>query len=91
MLKRFIKYAAAVILVLALCSVLIAPSIDLEPGTLRSLQFVAIFAFLLCWLLTSSIVPFLHPLYFVPARNALPPEPIPPPIVSSAVSCIQLC
>jgi thiosulfate reductase cytochrome b subunit len=90
MFKRLVKYAAALILVLALCSVLIAPSVDLEPGTLRSLQFVAVFALMLCWLLTANIVYFHETFQLVYSRHALPPGPIPLPIAASDVSCTLL-
>jgi thiosulfate reductase cytochrome b subunit len=90
MFKRFIICAAALVLVLVLCSVLIAPSVDLEPGTLRSLQFVVAFSFLLCWLVF-SVAATLRTLVLPHTENPQIEDPVLLIAPSADVSCILLC
>lgn len=89
MFKRLLKPALILLVVLVVCWVLISPAVDLEPGTLRSLQFVAIFAFLLGCLKLCILPPALdlqlHRLEPI-QTSALAPTP-----PSASASCVLLC
>ena len=89
MLKRLLKPALILLVVLVVCWVLISPAVDLEPGTLRSLQFVAIFAFLFSCLKLCILPPALHlQLHRLEAIETVALAPRPP---SACTSCVLLC
>lgn len=89
MFKRLLKPALILLVVLVVCWVLISPAVDLEPGTLRSLQFVAIFAFLLGCLKLCILPPALHlKLHRLDPIETVPLAPRPR---SASASCVLLC
>ena len=89
MSKRLLKPALILLVVLVVCWVLISPAVDLEPGTLRSLQFVAIFAFLLGCLKICIQPPALHlQLHRLESIETVELAPRPP---SASASCVLLC
>lgn len=89
MFKRLLKPALILLVVLVVCWVLISPAVDLEPGTLRSLQFVAIFAFLLGCLRICILPPTLHlQLHCLESVQIVDLAPTPP---SPGASCVLLC
>jgi len=90
MFKRLLKPALILLVVLVVCWVLISPAVDLEPGTLRSLQFVALFAFLLGWLAVSALCADLClQLHCVEAVEIATHSRL--RLKSANVSCILLC
>jgi len=89
MFKRLLKPALILLVVLVVCWVLISPAVDLEPGTLRSLQFVAIFAFLLGCLKICVLPPALQlQLHRLEPIEGVALDPRPP---SASPSCVLLC
>ena len=89
MFKRLLKPALILLVVLVVCWVLISPAVDLEPGTLRSLQFVAIFSFLLGCLKLCILPPALHlELHRLDSIETAALAPRPP---SASASRVLLC
>jgi hypothetical protein len=89
MFKRLLKPALILLVVLVVCWVLISPAVDLEPGTLRSLQFVAIFAFLLGSLKLCILPPALHLQPY--GLEAIETVDLAPKPLSANTSCVLLC
>ena len=89
MFRRLLKPALILLVVLVVCWVLISPAVDLQPGTLRSLQFVAIFAFLLGCLKICILPTALH--LQLHRLEAIDSFALAPRFPSSSASRVLLC
>jgi hypothetical protein len=89
MKRAIFKAAIAVVLLVLVLCIFLAPSIDLEPCALRTFQFLALFALLLVFPIhvRVGLVRSSHELA-IEWRNF---SPLLPPLPALEASCVQLC
>jgi hypothetical protein len=88
MKRALFKAAIAVVLLVLVLCIFLAPSIDLEPCALRTFQFIALFAFLL-------VFPIHVQVGLIRSSDELAIEwrgflPMLPPLPALEASCVQL-
>jgi hypothetical protein len=89
MRNLILKTAIAVVLLIVVLCIFIAPSIDLEPCALRAFQFIALFALLFAFPISVQVCLVRSGDDFAGELRDLGPLPAPLPALEA--SCIQLC
>jgi hypothetical protein len=89
MRSLILKAMIAVVLLVVLLCIFLAPSIDLEPCALRAFQFIALFTLLFAFPLSVAVSLVRCDVDLASELRNL--SPWPPPVPALEASCIQLC
>lgn len=89
MRNLILKTAIAVVLLVVVLCIFLAPTIDLEPCALRAFQFIALFALLFAFPISVQICLLRSNQDFANELRNL--APLSPPLPALEASCIQLC